>query len=99
MIKQISEPEARELAARYLVERYRDTGIDVVLTAVREIDIGWLAAYQSKAYLDTRDDTYALLGNGPLVVDRAGRIYSTGTSRPLNEYLDEIRNQMKKEES
>jgi hypothetical protein len=93
-MKEIAEPEARELAARYLTERYR--GIEIVLTAVRELDIGWLVAYQSKAYLDSGDDTNALLGNGPLVIDRAGGIHSTGTSLPTSEYVDEIRNKLKK---
>ena len=96
MTKEIGEIEARELAARFLAESYGGAGIEIVPTIVREIDIGWLVAYQSKEYLDTADKNFALLGNGPLVVDRAGQIHTTGTSLPTNDYVEEIRNKLKK---
>lgn len=96
MIKKIAEGEAREIASRYLAERYVGASSDVVVTSVRELDIGWLVGYQSKKYLDTRDDTYALIGNGPLVIDCAGEVHSTGTSLPTSEYIDAIRKELKK---
>jgi hypothetical protein len=94
-MKGTDEANARKIAARYLATRYGHRGTDIVVTAVREIDIGWLVNYQSKAYIDTHDDNLVLLGNGPLVVDRTGVIHVTGTSLPTSEYIDRIRQELK----
>jgi Immunity protein 35 len=93
-MKGTDESRAREIAARYFAARFGDRGTDVVVTSVREIDIGWLITYQSKAYIDTHDDNHLLLGNGPLVVDRTGVIHATGTSLPASKYINRIRKEL-----
>ena len=87
----VSEADARRLAETHLRDLYAPEGIDVVITAVGEVDVGWIVIYQSAKYVETHDDRWFLTGNAPLVVDREGRVHTTGTGEPLEVYLDEIR--------
>jgi hypothetical protein len=48
--------------------------------------------YNSRAFAETGDHEHALVGNAPVIVDRMnGRLYSTGTARPVGHYLAEFR--------
>jgi glutamate dehydrogenase/leucine dehydrogenase len=87
----VSEADARRLAEAHLRELYAPEGMEVVITAVGEVDVGWIVIYQSAQYIETGDDRYFLTGNAPLVVDRDGRVHTTGTGEPLEVYLEEIR--------
>ena len=50
-------------------------------------------AFAAREYLETGDLRCALAGNAPLIVDRQeGQVYVAGTAHPVDHYLDEYRN-------
>jgi hypothetical protein len=60
---------------------------------VREATIakpyGWIFFYQSKEFLDNKNESAMLAGNAPIIVDRTTHeLRVTGTARPLEEYLE-----------
>jgi hypothetical protein len=64
----------------------------LVLTAVTEHDFGWVYAFDSREFARTGDFLHAMAGNAPVIVDRAeGRLYPTGTAKPLEHYVDAFR--------
>ncbi|HEV3233759.1 MAG TPA: YrhB domain-containing protein [Candidatus Dormibacteraeota bacterium] len=96
-MNEINETQARDLAERYLEQLFSDSGTSVVVTGVQEVDIGWVFFYQSEEYQQSGDDRDFLYGNAPLVVDREGHVHRTGTSLPLDDYLDRIRDEVQGE--
>jgi hypothetical protein len=49
---------------------------------------GWVFFYQSRQYVQTRDDAHRLCGNAPIIIDRYdGEIRITGTAHPIEHYL------------
>ena len=51
---------------------------------------GWIFFYQSKDFLDGGNAPTQLAGNAPIIVDRnTSELRVTGTSRPLEHYLEE----------
>ncbi len=84
---------ARDIAEQKLGTIYEQGGETLAIddAATREEDIGWVFYYQTKQYLERRDPDQQLIGNAPIVVDRDGNIYETGTGQPIEHYLDEIR--------
>ena len=54
-------------------------------------DFGWVFFYDTQEHIDG-DTSAALGGNAPLIVDKTdGLIYSTGTARSVEYYVDEYR--------
>jgi hypothetical protein len=51
---------------------------------------GWFFCYNSKQFLATQDLDYALFGNAPLLVDKRGHVYITGTAYALEHYVAEF---------
>ena len=51
---------------------------------------GWVFFYNSRAYLETRDAFYGLMGNGPVVIEHSGRIHHLGTHASAEEMLGEL---------
>ena len=59
---------------------------------VEEYDFGWVYFYNSKEFVETGNFDSSLVGNAPVIVDRHdGKLYGTGTSRPIEHYLREFR--------
>jgi len=51
---------------------------------------GWVFFYNSKKFLETRDNRDRIAGNAPIIVDRInGEIRVTGTARKIEHYLAE----------
>lgn len=46
---------------------------------------GWIVLYDSAAFVETGDESAALLGNGPCVVMSDGQIHYLGTARCVEE--------------
>jgi hypothetical protein len=64
----------------------------LVVVRVDEHDFGWLYFYDSSAHAKTGMITDAVVGNAPLIVDKVdGKLYITGTTHPLEHYLQEYR--------
>jgi hypothetical protein len=56
--------------------------------ATMEKPYGWYFCYQSKAYIQSGDDRYALFGSGGLIVERNdGDVFEFGSAYPLERYL------------
>jgi len=52
----------------------------------------WVFFWNSRRYLETRSREDAVAGNAPVVVMKeSGRAYLTGTTFPLEHYLDQLR--------
>jgi len=64
----------------------------LVVTRVDEHDFGWVYFYDGSTHIQTGNLTDAVSGNAPLIVDRTdGKLYITGTARPIEYYLQEFR--------
>ena len=55
-------------------------------------DIGWVFFYTTRAFFETQDPEYALIGNAPFIVDKEdGSFQPTGSGGPFEEYVEEFR--------
>ena len=64
----------------------------LVVVRVDELDFGWLYFYDSSGHAETGNPGDAVVGNAPLIVDKAdGKLYVTGTAHPIEHYLQEYR--------
>lgn len=64
----------------------------LVVVRVDEHDFGWLYFYDSATHAKSGKLTDAVVGNAPLIVDKVdGKLYVTGTTHPLEHYLQEHR--------
>jgi hypothetical protein len=68
----------------------------LVVVRVDEHDFGWLYFYDGSKHVETGDASYALVGNAPLIVDKNdGNLYVTGTTHPVEYYLELYRRGIK----
>lgn len=89
----LNAEEAKQTVLRYLDARERESGIRLALQEKCTIErrFGWVFFYQSKRYLESGDIRDALAGNAPIVVTKSdGRVHVTGTSSPLEQYLQKF---------
>jgi hypothetical protein len=66
-------------------------GGDMVLLDERTLErsFGWVCFYDSRKFVESHDDRWSVLGNGPLIVDRTdGSVHLTGTARPVEFFLE-----------
>ncbi|NRF72455.1 hypothetical protein HLB44_36450 [Aquincola sp. S2] len=64
----------------------------LVVTRVDEHDFGWVYFYNARDFAETQDHEHSLVGNAPVIVDRQNYgLYSTGTARPIEHYVEEFR--------
>ena len=64
----------------------------LVVVRVDEYDFGWVYFYDGSVHVQSGKPSDALVGNAPLIVDRAdGKLYVTGTAHPIDHYLQEYR--------
>ena len=93
MIDRIDAHTARGLARHQIATLAVDSGLDLVLCPdlTRETDVGWVYCYESRRFLDTRDEHEKLMGNGPILVTHGGEVHLLGTERPVDDYLDDFR--------
>jgi hypothetical protein len=86
--------EAQSIVDDWLSAQSKRIGIELGVDkdATRDEDWCWVFFYNSRAYLETGSFSEALVGNGPLVVERdSGRLHELTTARPIDEQLDELR--------
>lgn len=53
-----------------------------------EYEYGWVFTYVPRRFLETKDPQYAVPGNGPLVVQRDGKIALLPSARPVRVEAD-----------
>ena len=64
----------------------------LVVVRVDEHDFGWVYFYDGSRHVETGSASDALAGNAPLIVDKTdGKLYITGTARPIEHYLQAFR--------
>jgi hypothetical protein len=86
--------DARRLIEQKLDEMSRHTGQDLVTADEWTADQGWcwVFGYNTRAFLETRLTSQALVGNGPFVVEKAsGQVHRLVSGRPVEAQLDELR--------
>ncbi|WP_324726109.1 YrhB domain-containing protein [Actomonas aquatica] len=68
----------------------------IVDEATKEEYFGWVFFYNSRRYLETKKISFALAGNGPVVVDGAsGTVTILGSAGGVDHQLSEYRRQKK----
>jgi hypothetical protein len=66
--------------------------LKLVVARVDEHDFGWVYFYDSSRHVETGNFDDLVVGNAPLIVDKAdGKLYITGTAHPIEHYLEEHR--------
>lgn len=56
----------------------------------KPFEFGWIFYWNSNKYIETGDFQYALVGNGPLLIDKfTGVVFQTGTGLPVEHYIDQ----------
>lgn len=95
----ITKLKAISIAEQYLREEEKKTNYNLVLLLnnIIEFDYGWVFFYQSKEFVETGDILEMLGGNAPIIINNLnGGISETGTSKPIEEYIEEYRAALKK---
>lgn len=86
----INKEKAIHIAKKYLEENSIDA--QVLESRTIEEENLWVFFYNSKEFIETGDLSFSLAGNAPLVIlKHSGEILETGTARPLEFYLEQIR--------
>ena len=92
----VSHNDAIEIARQYLIGKRHDAKIEPVVDEQITIErpFSWVFFYNSRAFLETGDDLYALIGNSPTIVDRHdGSIHVKGSAQPIEFYIEEYERQ------
>ena len=90
----ISREKARELAMAKIRSTWsvRDDEPVIADELTKEADFGWVFFYNSKRYRETKKASFALAGNGPVVVDRvSGAVTLLGSAGGVDHQLSEYR--------
>ncbi len=62
--------------------------LGLVEEATIEGDFGWVFFWTTRAYLETEDDRYALVGNAPILISRRdGSLHLAGTAYPIEVFI------------
>ncbi|MBV9768361.1 MAG: hypothetical protein JOZ32_02215 [Bryobacterales bacterium] len=86
--------EARRIAQAYLDDVQVDppTELAILEGSTLEREFGWVFFWNSKHYIETGDFSYALVGGGPLIVDRTdGTVHQISSALPLEAALAQYR--------
>lgn len=85
------------IAREYLLKNIGDH-IDVIEEYAEDLDDVFLFFYQSKKYLETRDEKYMLIGQGPMfIIKKDGRIIDYGSAWGHKRARIDIINKLNKE--
>lgn len=90
----ISFKEAVERAAEFVVSKQALIGVELQLIPepIADTSFAWVFSYNSAKHLLSGNIVHALVGNGPILVDKSsGFVTEVGTAHELNFYLDEYR--------
>lgn len=62
-------------------------GDEFVVTRVERISATWVVYWNSKRYLETKTISFALSGNGPVLVADDCTVDQAGTAQPVEHYV------------
>ena len=86
----LNAAESLAIAEQMLEKLRRDAGEEVMIkTAVtRETERSWVYFYNTRVFLETGSFSHALVGNGPIVVDKSdGTVRWGRTDIPIEDQL------------
>lgn len=88
----LTEQETLEIANKFIEKIEEESNIETLI--INELTInkpyGNIYFYTSKKYYETRDDRYAVAGNGPFLVEnKEGLVYKFGTSQDIEHSIKE----------
>jgi hypothetical protein len=65
--------DAFEAAQRFLDEEIRaELDVEIVISRCDELEDAWSFGYNSRAFLEAGNISFALAGNGPVIVPKSG---------------------------
>jgi hypothetical protein len=88
----LTDNEMEEIAKSYISKTAFESGLDVILFSKYTVKkpYGNLYFYNSRKLIEEGNFDYALLGNGPFLVEKnSGKIYQFGTAETDEYYLEE----------
>ena len=79
-----------------LPDREHTPKLHLVISKAVEYEFGWVFFYDTKEYLETNSIDDSIVGNAPFIVDKNdGQLYVTGTTRPIEYFVDQYRKGVK----
>ena len=94
----ITKSEAEKIAYDHInrPDPYWKEKPEMVITEIEERKENWLFYWTSKLYLETKNISHALAGNGPILVSKSdGGFKAVGTAPPLKERIEEAESSLK----
>ena len=89
----LSKSESESKVLNFLNMIYADFEIMIIDDNTIENDKFLVFFYNTKEYLLNNNISYALAGNGGIIVDRTnGDMYMSGTSEPIDHYIEQFLN-------
>jgi Immunity protein 35 len=78
----MNKEQLLKLADNYIAEMQKEPNGEIELMRMPdywdEFDSGYVFGYQSKKFIETSNEKYAIIGNPPLIIDKiSGKIYGT----------------------
>lgn len=83
--------EARKVAEERISQIAKLAGGDFIIIKSIEVPEGWIFFYNSREYVETKDDMFALIGNGPVFVNRLGSVEELTSALPWKDALQKLR--------
>jgi len=88
----VDKQAATEIARRHISEEYPGEDVVVDESDVLEEDWCWVFFYNTRAFYQTGELRESLVGNGPLIIEKAtGALRVAGTAHPVERYLADYR--------
>lgn len=87
-----TDKEMKQKAEKFLFEIMQNSSLELILLDDYTIkkDYGNIYFYTSKKYFETKDDRFALVGNGPFLIENTtGNIVRFGSARSDEFYIQE----------
>lgn len=87
----IDRNKALSIAETIISNMPKDDPIIILADYTIEVDRGWLFFYNSVDFIKNGDESAALAGNGPILVDRDGRARFVSSAVPWQEAIENSR--------
>jgi len=74
------------------IKRLESPGVPFAINEVATIEkpFGWVFFYNSRRFLETRDELSQLAGNGPIIVNRTtGAVVLGRSNKPVQTFIEE----------
>jgi len=94
----ITKSEAEKIAYDHIntPDTYWKEKPEMVIIETEERKENWIVYWTSKLYLETKEVSHALAGNGPILVSKhTGKFEAVGTAPPLNVRIKEAESSLK----